>query len=530
MESHRPDVPSYFRDVIRACLSDAPRNRPSATDLLKKFPDPHRMTEVKPRVISRESVSTHRSDKVYIDPATAVNLDDISQHRRHSREQSSFENILVPVTEYPTSSGSYIIPNSVERGRSPDDTRSKSRYRRSECSPYPGRRSVLSLDDSEMENELASLPASRETRWEQIYVDGDTKLVQRGCGEIGVHDFAQEPKEICITTPPGEMENSFMTSKPPEDTPINFSSFLPIEPQVAQSSLQEPFDESRRGMGTKASFSDRVHQLAQAQSQNNSPNVSPGRNRPSPIPDSTILADLEQEVDFSSSVSTSTAPSRVGTGFSIFDLPDRPRRVGTGFSIAQGHRRPLHQDSGFDEPERMLYEGEIRRSLDESIRDLKTSRHEEDLINECLWDDKNGPLFGKGVRGEQLQGKPPPPMLPTISLPLPSVGSTNVLSMDVVKNKPLEEKVSNTTIRPSGILLPAFQDQHSIPKALETIHHNPTPATDLSTSIASLTYTSTYQHSYLDPTNSRPSSRAESSSDLDDYLSHSISFDHSGDF
>jgi serine/threonine protein kinase len=524
MELHRPDVPRYFRDVIRACLSGAPRNRPSATDLLRKFPDAHHMIEVKPRVTSRESVSTHISDKVYIDPATAVNLDDISQHRRLSRDQPSFENILVPVTEYPTSSGSYIIPN-AKRGRSPDGTRSNSRYRRSDGSPYPGHRSVLSWDDSE-EHELASLPASRETRWEQIYVDGDTKLVQRGRGDIGVHDFVpQEPKEICITTPPGEMESSFMTSKPLDDNPLNFSALLPIEPQAAQSGLQEPFDENRDGMGTKASFSDRVHQLAQAKSQNPSPNVSPGRNRQSAIPDSAILADLEQEVDFSSSVSTSTAPSRVGTGFSIFDLPDRIRRVGTGFSIAQGHRRPLHQDSGFDEPERMLYENEIRRSLDESIRDLKVSRHEDDMINECLWDDNNNPVFGQGVRGEQLHVEAPPPNLPKIFLPLPSVGPKNVLSADIVSNKALEEKVSNTTIRPSGILLPAFQDHTNITKPL-------IPATDLSTSIESLTYTTTHPHPYLAPTasDSRPSSRAESSSDLDDYLSHSISFDHSGDF
>jgi hypothetical protein len=51
--------------------------------------------------------------------------------------------------------------------------------RRHDYSSYHRYRSVTSLDDSELENELASLPASRETRWEQVYVDGDTKLVQR---------------------------------------------------------------------------------------------------------------------------------------------------------------------------------------------------------------------------------------------------------------------------------------------------------------------------------------------------------------
>lgn len=541
MEKHRADIPSYFRDVVRACLSDLPRNRPSATELWKSFPDLVQPKEIKPKVTARESVSTHRSDKEYIDPATAVNLDDISKHRRHSRNQSSFEKIRLPPPDYPASSGSYIIPdNNIERGRSPDGN---SRYRRSDCSPYPGHRSVLSLDDSEIENELASLPASRETRWEQIYVDGDTKLVQRGCGEIGVHDFApSEPKEICITTPPGELDSSFMTSKPADDGPLSFSALLPIEPQLAQSTLQEPINLSpQRGVGTKASFSDRVHQLAQAQSQNPSPNVSPQRNRHSAIPDSAILADLEHEVDFSSSVSTSTAPSRVGTGFSIFDLPERTVRTGTGFSIAQGHRLPMHQDSGFDEPERVSYESErIRHSLDESIRDLKISKQEEDIINERLWDERDGTMFGDGVRGEELRVRPigmptsfvapmTKTLLPSISflppLSLPSVGPTNTVKSDTVHNKPLEEKISNTTIRPPSILIPEFH--HGIPKALDNDISPPinTPASNEHTTFV----TDTPQHDYLADRLPERDVRSQASSDLDEYLSHEISFEREGD-
>jgi serine/threonine protein kinase len=532
MELHRSDIPDYFRDIVRACMSDSPRKRPSASQLLKKFPLPIQTMDAKPTVASRGSVSTHRSDKEYIDPATAVDLNDISHHRRHSRNQSSFENVHIPATEYPASSGSYIIPNNDDsRGRSTDDV---SRYRRSDCSPYPGHRSVLSLDDSELENELASLPASRETRWEQVYIDGDMKLVQRGCSNIGVRDFAtQEPKDICITTPPGEMESSFMTNKPSEDTPLSFSALMPIEPQLAQSNFLEPQDENlHRGIGSKASFSDRVHHLAQAQaqSQQNSPQGSPKRARHSTIPDTTTLADLEHEVDFSSSVSTSTAPSRVGTGFSIFDLPARTRRVDTGFSIASGYRMPLHQDSGFAEPERVSYEGErIRHSLDESIRDLKLSAHEEDIITSRLWDEKEGTMFGEGVRGHQLQIKPPAENAPTIRLPPPNFGP---LRVDPVTNKLLEEKNSNTTIRPPSITIPEFH--HGIPKAT-----NNNPPLTPPKSGASLEYTinstaayqpshfssSAYQHDYLSPTRSRsPSRSGRASSDLADYLNHEISY------
>jgi hypothetical protein len=391
----------------------------------------------------------------------------------------------------------------------------------------------MSLDDSELENELASLPASRETRWEQIYVDGDTKLVQRGGGDIGVHDFAtQEPKAICITTPPGEMENSFMTNKSTEDAPLSFSSLMPIEPHFAQSNLLDPCDEDHRGVDSKASFSDRVHQLAQAQSQHPSPESSPKRNRHI-IPDSTILADLEHEVDLSSSVSTSTAPSRVGTGFSIFDLPDRARRTDTGFSVASGYRMPLHQDSGFGEPERVSYESErIRKSLDESIRDLNYSHNEDDFIKERLWDDNNGTLFGEPVRGRDMHVRPFSRSMPMINLPDTTFGATDLLSTTKADAKALEEKNSNTTIRPPSIQIPEFH--HG--KVTNT--HNNQPPTPPKSGALQQDYTATtnttgpepssYAHAYLSPvrTLSPDMRNYGASSDLSDYLDHEIAFDH----
>ncbi|KAH8706105.1 hypothetical protein GQ44DRAFT_629708 [Phaeosphaeriaceae sp. PMI808] len=575
MERHRSDIPDYFREIVRACLSDLPRNRPSATQLLKKFPVYIKPTESKPKVTSRESVSTHRSDKEYIDPATAVDHNDITQHRRHSHNQSSFENIQMPPPEYPASSGSFILAhnNNLHTRRRSTSGERDSQYRRSDSSPYPypGHRSVMSLDDSELENELASLPASRETRWEQIYVDGDTKLVQRGCSDIGVHDFAtQEPKEICITTPPGEMEGSFMTSKQgdPQDLEEQpFSGLLPIEPQLTLGELHEPREpHHHRGVGTKASFSDRVHQLAQAQTHHLPPNESPPRSRHSAIPDSNILTDLEHEVDFSSSVSTSTAPSRVGTGFSIFDRLDRinrTSRTGTGFSIATGHHMPFHQDSGFAEPERISFDNDrIRHSLDESIRDLTTYKPEDEIINGHLWDEKEGTLFGEGVRGAQSQIKSMPFPEPTPSLPLQetSLGPIDILRTETVQDKNLDEKNSNTTIRPPSILIPEFH--HGIPRAINPNLNAPyTPPTtgasqQFVTSSAVSTITkpsapepspyedyfldnsrsrspsrtgrSSTSHDYLASTGSRSPSRNRYShgrtSDLADYLSHSISY------
>lgn len=438
MDRHRPDVPDYFRDVVRSCLSDLPRHRLSASQLLAKFPPPAQLEAAKPVVASRESVSTHRSDKEYIDPATAVDLNDISQHRRHSRNQSSFEEILVPVTEYPASSGSYIVQHNNHRD------------------VYPAHRSVMSLDDSELENELASLPASRETRWEQVYVDGDTKLVQRGVGGGGAGEIGfagQDVKEVMITTPPGEMEMAGSFSKSAEEgMALSFSALGEIEPEdgkeeglglVAEREgksldvrntldVRKSLDagnglDPRIGMDprrsldarnfpdARASFIDRVHQLAQSQDTETNRTV-------------TRLADLEHEVDLSTEVSFGGSPcpsavpeappistrlpesSRLAEAdplsrFEIFDIPSRTHRTETGFSIATGHRFPMHQDSGFAELD------EVRKSLDESIRELREER---------VWDGEENTV---------------------------GVGPKDVLKEEVVEGKEIEQRDSTVTIR-----------------------------------------------------------------------------------
>jgi serine/threonine protein kinase len=472
-------LPQYYKDIVRHCLSEVPRERPSAREILRMFPDQtEEQAELALLEASKQSVSTHRSDKEYIDPATAVDLEDISKARRPSRSRSSFSNVNMPSTEYIGSSSSYILPNTTDgRERSPTDARRESRNRRSGCSPYPGPRSVMSLDDSELENELASLPASRETRWEQVYVDGDTKLVQRGGGEIDVQDFAiQEPKGVCITTPPGELENSFIGSKTSDETPLSLSTVAelqPIQPELLSDAIDQSTDASHtRGIGNKASFSDRVHQLIDS---------SAPANRASQVLNTSTLADLENEIALDSSITSSAFPSRVGTGFS------------------EVFHRPLHKDSGFDEParERISYESErIRQSLEENIEDIKVELRDEERVNGRLWDEKDGTMIGigDGIRGEQLVIRSDAvPISSTVSrltsssvfstMHEPSsalaIGAKGVVSEEDARCKALEEKISNTTIRPPSILIPEFH--HGVPKAIDVSPALTTPATGSST-------------------------------------------------
>ena len=419
-------IPEYYKEIVAACLSDNPRDRPSAKDILKRFPTDAVDHSSAPMESSRNSVATHSRDKAYIDPATAVNLDDIATAPRHFHSRSSFSHINMPSTEYIGSSGSYVLPASTQaRHRSPSAARSDSQNRHSQYSPYPAPRSVMSLDDSELENELASLPASRETRWEQVYVDGDTKLVQRACAEINVQDFAiQEPKDICITTPPGELDNSLTTVAGVPPTESHYPAQNDTETDLGPG----------RSIGNKISFSDRVHQLIDQPS------------RTSHIPDSSALTDLENEVAFDSSVPSSAVPSRIGTGFSeIFS-------------------RPTHQDSGFSEPMVDVLSEEherVRRSLEKTMADIKASRQDGQRINEPLWDEKDASI-GNGVKGHELVIRPE-----TLPSSQPTTPCTNGLVTDNGSRKTsLDEKKSDITIRPPGITIPQFH--HATPRAVDT--------------------------------------------------------------
>lgn len=424
-------IPEYFKDVVRACLSDNPKDRPSAKDILTRFPDRSLERTTVVADTSRRSMSNHNREKEYIDPATAVNLDDISTVHRPAQPRSSYSHINIPSTEYIGSTGSYILPNSTQpRGRSPHALRSDSPNRRSEYSPYTAQRSVMSFDDSELENELASLPASRETRWEQVYVDGDTKLVQRGCAEIDVQDFAiQEPKDVCITTPPDELDNSLTT----------IAGLATFDPQhSAQESGTEQDRSQRRSIGNKASFSDRIHQLV---------DHSTPANGASQTPYPPIHADLE-DMTFDS-----YAPRRVGTGLSeIFS-------------------RPTHQDSGFSEPiaEHVHHDNErVRKSLEETMANIRMSHQEEQGLDEQLWNEKEATL-GNGVRGDELVICAN--TLPLQQVPRPSRHPSAELSP---RDKPLEAKTSNTTIRPPGITIPDFH--HTVPKGVSASPPMYTPA------------------------------------------------------
>jgi len=79
------DVPEWFRNVVRICLSQRPRDRLSAKELVKLFPLPEGPRMNVPRTVEippRPPAILRAEPKQYIDPNAAVERDDIERFKQ----------------------------------------------------------------------------------------------------------------------------------------------------------------------------------------------------------------------------------------------------------------------------------------------------------------------------------------------------------------------------------------------------------------------------------------------------------------
>ncbi|KAK8159710.1 kinase-like domain-containing protein, partial [Phyllosticta citrichinensis] len=200
--------PQYYQEVVKACLSDDPRDRVPAKELLLRFPDIHPLAS-RPPTAARHSYTTHRSDKEYIDPLTAVGHEDIAQYRRcqesdrrahpASSANLSYADVRPPTEYEAASSGSYIV---ADAGLCGITDRSPFNY-----SPFTRPSSSLSLDgDSEHDRHdpstSADAPDRHERAWERIYEDGNTRLVNNGALRLDHRGNAVEQETVCLSTTP----------------------------------------------------------------------------------------------------------------------------------------------------------------------------------------------------------------------------------------------------------------------------------------------------------------------------------------
>ncbi|KAI9692972.1 MAG: hypothetical protein M1822_004967 [Bathelium mastoideum] len=192
-EGAHEGTPKYFQDIVRSCLSKRPQDRLSAKELLKRFPSISEDAAVLDA--GAQSTSTaHRSDKEYIDPESAVRLEDIEafRHRQRGSGRSDYSTEDVtyadadPSTDYRfDSSGSCI----VGRGRS-----NVSSARRRNDSPYA--RPVSSTSSgSEQVMHRYEHAESAGSRWEKVDVPEEAF-------EVHAPEGAKEKHEEVLTSGP----------------------------------------------------------------------------------------------------------------------------------------------------------------------------------------------------------------------------------------------------------------------------------------------------------------------------------------
>ena len=178
-----PEIPGWYRDIVNICLSKQPRDRLAAKELARMFRSTDR------RAPSRISTSLTRPDirnqKRYIDPAQAVERDDIEklgqgyQHHEilpYSPESSRYDDTFT----YPRSSnydrGSDISAFDRPRGRTPPtNLEHLSRRERYQWTPEE----VVSPPADDLDAQIVSVSPRLEPDYQQIDFDGRPFLIAR---------------------------------------------------------------------------------------------------------------------------------------------------------------------------------------------------------------------------------------------------------------------------------------------------------------------------------------------------------------
>ncbi len=184
------NVPRYYHDIIRICLNDQPQHRLSARDLLAHFPSTDNdLAAQRPIYASRRSFSDP-SEKCYIDPAAAVEREDIARFRAFQAAKatdglgSGDEAEKVTTADDRTyvngpdgssdprfdSSGSYVVAE--RRGRQPG-------LNTKHLDPVFNGAGGSTADDSELDAQIVPISPNDERKWEEFEIEGHPYLIHR---------------------------------------------------------------------------------------------------------------------------------------------------------------------------------------------------------------------------------------------------------------------------------------------------------------------------------------------------------------
>jgi serine/threonine protein kinase len=179
-----PEIPDWYREIVEICLSPRPRDRLSAKELAGMFKSPERYI---PRQLSISPIRPDvRTEKRYIDPAHAVERDDIERfnqsqsHKHHEMPYSPESSRYDDTFTYPRSSnydrGSDLSGFERHRGRTPpSNLEHLSRQERHFWSADE----VVSPSVEDTDAQILSISPNLEPQYDEIDFDGRPFLIAR---------------------------------------------------------------------------------------------------------------------------------------------------------------------------------------------------------------------------------------------------------------------------------------------------------------------------------------------------------------
>ncbi|KAK5553965.1 hypothetical protein LTR46_008072 [Exophiala xenobiotica] len=201
VEEFPSEVPEWYQEIVRICLSPRPRDRDSAKDLTKLFPEGD-LKSTQPAEHPDRPTLKLRTPKDYIDPADAVGRDDIERLSNHheitevpyspesSRNDYTFTYPKSSNYEFDSETSAYDRP----RGRAPPSN--YAHLGRNERHHWVINDKTPTLVDDSEPNIVAISPG-RDREFDKVELDGHPYLVSRSTfndEELEILERARESK------------------------------------------------------------------------------------------------------------------------------------------------------------------------------------------------------------------------------------------------------------------------------------------------------------------------------------------------
>lgn len=190
------DVPQWFANIVRICLSKRPRDRKTAKELVDLFPKTATLFDARVPVPEPQSASRQEKKKRYIDPEAAVERDDIERFLRPEEDEGLYSpqsSKNDPTFTWPKSSD-----YGADCGGSTIYEERRGRQLRRELSSSPTRTSQV------MSIQYIDVSPTGRLGYDEPELDGTPYLVSRDAftpEQLGVPDDRKGPSSTQLSLP-----------------------------------------------------------------------------------------------------------------------------------------------------------------------------------------------------------------------------------------------------------------------------------------------------------------------------------------